>query len=108
LRFLARQGKSYATTEEFQKRKALWLEADAFIKGYQATTFTMEHNRFSDWTPEEKKKILGGKPRVPPTTPVKKQSHKKEKLDAFWIFAECEPNQYKSWLMGCRDCDVGC
>jgi hypothetical protein len=68
----------------------------------------MAHNKFSDWTPEEKKKILGGKPRVTKPTSPTKSFNKKEKLDAFWIFASCEANQYKNWLLGCKDCDSAC
>jgi hypothetical protein len=68
----------------------------------------MTHNKFSDWTPEEKKKILGGNPRRAKPTGQKKTSHKKEKLDSFWIFGSCEANQYKNWLLGCRDCDAAC
>jgi hypothetical protein len=68
----------------------------------------LAHNKFSDWTPEEKKKVLGVPPLPKRSAPEKKKVHKKQKLDAFWIFGSCEAQQYKSWLMGCRDCDVEC
>jgi hypothetical protein len=74
----------------------------------KSSTFTMAHNKFSDWTPEEKKKILGGNPKAKPRPPTKKHAHQKEKLEAFWIFGDCEPGQYKNWLLGCRECDAAC
>jgi len=67
----------------------------------------MAHNKFSDWTPEEKKKVLGVAPPPKPSAPEKKE-HKKQNLEAFWIFGDCEANQYKHWLLGCRDCEVTC
>ena len=57
--FVAKQGKSYSNVAEFETRMALWKTADTFIKNYPPSTFTMDHNKFSDWTEQEKKSILG-------------------------------------------------
>lgn len=37
----------------------LWKKTDDFIRTYQSdSSFEMAHNKFSDWTDEEKKKYL--------------------------------------------------
>ena len=80
LNYLAKFGKSYGSTAEFLKRKSLWLETDNFIKGYPKSSFTMAHNKFSDWTPEEKDRISGAAPLPRPSAPEKKV-HEKAKLE---------------------------
>lgn len=60
--YSAKYGKSQSTVEEFNKRKSLFQEADKFILSYPTSNFTMAHNKYSDWTPEEKKKLLGALP----------------------------------------------
>ena len=64
----------------------------------------MRHNKFSDWTDQERKSILG----------LRKEDerfiykpHHEAKLGAFWIFGSCDEGEYKSWL-GCKPCDTGC
>ena len=59
LSYVAQHGKHYSTIEEMTKRQKLWQQADDFINNYNPKGFTMKHNKFSDWTAEEKKSILG-------------------------------------------------
>jgi len=40
-------------------RQRLWQQTDDFIQNYNPSGFTMKHNKFSDWTDEERKKMLG-------------------------------------------------
>jgi len=61
LNYVAKQGKSYRDLDEFQKRQKLWLQTDDFIQNYNPSGFTMKHNKFSDRTDEERKKVLGYK-----------------------------------------------
>ncbi len=59
--FTATFNKSYATTEEFEERLALWIEADQYIQNYDLrnTTVRLRHNRFSDMSRAEKQRALG-------------------------------------------------
>jgi cathepsin L len=53
---------SYATVEEFNARKALFLDTDAEIEKINAdsnNTFTAGHNFLSTWTEYEKSQLLG-------------------------------------------------
>jgi len=56
LGFLAKQSKSYTTMDEFVHRKQEWAKTDKWIKAFQETnsTFTVDHNKYSDWTDAEK------------------------------------------------------
>jgi len=59
---VAHHNLSYATVEEFNARKALFLEVDAAIEEINANpehTFTVGHNKFSTWTEYERKQMLG-------------------------------------------------
>ena len=63
LEYLANHGKSYQSIDEFSERLANFNAIDAWIKNYNADpemTAVMGHNRFSDWSDEEREK-LGGK-----------------------------------------------
>ena len=60
--FQARFGKNYDTLAEFNYRMTLWKKTDDFIKASQPKSYTLGHNKFSDWTPEERKRLLGFKP----------------------------------------------
>jgi len=67
MQYLSRQGKSYSTLEEFNKRKELFANIDEIIKAWNAdetNTSRMGHNFLSDWTPEEKKKLNGLNPKT--------------------------------------------
>jgi len=61
MQYVVQHGKSYATKEEFETRKALFAEADAEIKelNNSGLSATFGHNFLSDWTNEEKAKLLG-------------------------------------------------
>jgi cathepsin L len=61
LNYVVEQGKSYGTLEEFEARKALFLEADNEIKELNASEegVTFGHNFLSTWTYEEKQSLLG-------------------------------------------------
>ena len=39
-------------------RAALWKKNDDFIKSNQNAEFQLGHNKFSDWTEEERKALL--------------------------------------------------
>lgn len=58
LTYTARFGKSYKSTDEFETRLGLFSSVDLYIKDYESTTVTLDHNKFSDWTQEEKEKLL--------------------------------------------------
>ena len=61
MQYVAYWGKSYITTEEFEIRKALYIQTDAIIEAHNETDsrFKLGHNQFSDWSPEEYKSLLG-------------------------------------------------
>ena len=54
LAFIAKQGKSYPSVQDFSARMTNWKATDIFIKNYPPSSFTMAHNQFSDWSKEEK------------------------------------------------------
>jgi len=59
--YVAQHGKHYITTEEFEIRKALYIQSDAIIEEHnqQNVSFQLGHNVFSDWTEHEKSKLTG-------------------------------------------------
>ena len=61
--FVAKFGKRYGTKEEFQFRKEQYLTNLAKSKALidETSTFTVGETKFSDWTAEEFKSILGYK-----------------------------------------------
>ena len=63
MQYLTFHGKSYITIEEFELRKALYIETDAVINEHNATesSFKLGHNKFSDYTEHERKRMLGYK-----------------------------------------------
>ena len=65
LAYMATFGKSYPDPQEFQMRYQLWLSTNDLIESLSSSTFTMNHNRFSDWTQEEKNKLKGALPPQP-------------------------------------------
>lgn len=62
MRWISAWNKSYGTREEFEFRMATWLEADAFIKEVNAPgseyTHTAAHNKLSDFTRAEYRRML--------------------------------------------------
>jgi len=63
MQHVAMHGLSYGTVEEFEFRKNLFAEKDAQIKEFMSEehNFTVGHNKFSTYTSDEYKKILGYK-----------------------------------------------
>ena len=63
LQYMAEYGKRYTTIEEFIERRELFIAIDRKIEKHNQTpqNFTMGHNKFSDWYPEEWAKLLGEK-----------------------------------------------
>jgi len=61
VQYIAKHGKSYADVEEFNLRSQLFAKFDAEVKLHNATetTSTHGHNFLSDWTAEEKTRLLG-------------------------------------------------
>lgn len=60
--YLETHGKSYATKEEHEFRKKLFADTDTFITEWNANEkngHKVAHNRFSDWTETERKKLTG-------------------------------------------------
>merc|ERR1712166_744312 len=67
IQYVGQHGKSYNTMEEFQMRFERYNRADSYIKEhYQKNgaepSFNVAHNKFSDWTEQEYKVLLGYKP----------------------------------------------
>jgi len=64
MKYMTEHGKSYGTREEFEFRLARFIETDAKVAALNADenqTAVFGHNKFSDWTVDELKKIRGGK-----------------------------------------------
>ena len=62
-RYIARHGKSYATKEEYLFRKALFDQAMEEVNAHNSQNgmgWVKAINRFSDMTPQEIKRYLGG------------------------------------------------
>lgn len=61
VQYIAKHGKSYASLEEFNLRSALFHKFDSEINFHNQTerTSVHGHNFISDWTAEEKTKLLG-------------------------------------------------
>ena len=61
MQFIVQHGKSYATVEEFELRKAIFAETHAAIEqlNNEESTSVHAHNKFSDYTRAEYKKLLG-------------------------------------------------
>ncbi len=58
LTYTAVNGKSYSNTLDFNKRAALWKKNDEFIKSNQNPEYELGHNKFSDWTDEERQSLV--------------------------------------------------
>jgi C1A family cysteine protease len=61
INYIAKHGKSYATSEEYAARKALFAKMDAEIDIFNATetTSTHGHNFMSDYTEFERSRMTG-------------------------------------------------
>jgi C1A family cysteine protease len=58
--FMTQHGKSYGTIQEYSFRLDKFMKTDAAIIEHNESgaSFTLGHNKMSDWTEEEYKKIL--------------------------------------------------
>jgi hypothetical protein len=63
INYVAKFGKSYATTEEYAFRMNIFAEKDAELNVINAeqNSYVLAHNKFSDYTETEYKKLLGYK-----------------------------------------------
>jgi len=63
INFISEHGKNYGTRAEYNFRLAQFLKKDAELKqiNEENSTFAVGHNRFSDWTQDEYKGLLGYK-----------------------------------------------
>lgn len=72
--WISENGRSFKSVEEYNFRRELWLKKDEWINNFYATNhsenFRVGHNKFSDWTKEEFKKMTGIRPRAANTTLV--------------------------------------
>jgi C1A family cysteine protease len=61
MKYVSAHGKNYDTVEEFNRRLAIFLDTHAFIEERNATnsSYRAGFNQFSDWSHEEKDKLLG-------------------------------------------------
>jgi hypothetical protein len=62
MEYMSKYNKSPATVEEFNMRLANFLKIDAFIQEWNTdltNTHKVGHNKFSDWTAEEREKLSG-------------------------------------------------
>jgi len=83
MKYIAKWNKSYGTREEFKARLARFIETDIFISEVNAPdsehTHTAGHNKFSDWTRAEYKRMLNpsiaNKVRVPNNEPIILDDH---------------------------------
>jgi len=66
INFVAVHNKQFASTEEFNFRKSIFEQTDAEIEELNSmnSTSVHGHNKFSDWTHEEYKVLLGYKPEL--------------------------------------------
>merc|ERR1711957_1099695 len=65
MEYVSTHNKSYGTVEEYRFRLAQFAEADALIEDHNSqngSSFTLGHNKMSDWTSAEYKRLLGYKP----------------------------------------------
>lgn len=63
INYVAHYGKSYGTSEEYLFRMSIFAEKDAEINKVNAeqSSYVLGHNKFSDYTESEYKRLLGYK-----------------------------------------------
>lgn len=64
MKYMTEHGKSYGTRDEFEFRLLKFIETDAKIaelNSNESQTAVFGHNKFSDWTDDELKRVRGGK-----------------------------------------------
>ena len=97
--YLAKQGKNYKSLAEFEIRMQNWKVADDFIKSYPPSSFTLSHNKFSDLSEIEKKRLLGRKNPKPAANTSISNPHR---LEGF-----CPVGEYRR-MFWCVNCDIKC
>jgi C1A family cysteine protease len=74
MEYVSTHNKSYGTVEEYRFRQALFAEADAINEEHNSqngNSYILGHNKMSDWTNAERKRLLGYRPSmVPRDTPT--------------------------------------
>merc|ERR1711990_1402267 len=60
MEFITNHGKSYSTLAEYKSRLEHFSQKDVLINAHNATesTYTLGHNKMSDWTQDEYEAIL--------------------------------------------------
>jgi len=69
MEYIITYNKSYATVEEFNFRKTIFTENDIKIQRLNSdptATYTVGHNKMSDWTHDEYRRLLGFRPSAEP------------------------------------------
>ena len=68
MRYVSTNNKFYGTAEEFEMRRDNYAAVDAYIQEANARngSYRAGHNKFSDWTEEEKKSLTGLRHQMPP------------------------------------------
>jgi len=63
MNYLSKYGKQYESLAEFVLRKEIYIARNVFIREHNSrpSNFTLGHNIFSDWKPEEMASMLGDK-----------------------------------------------
>jgi hypothetical protein len=86
------------------------MSVDTFLNSYEEMGMTLGHNEFSDWTTEEKKKLLGA--RVSETEVLKSRSLSdliKSDVITDYDFEPVEQtSEPKSGTKGKSNCGYGC
>merc|ERR1719246_90238 len=61
MQWISEHGRSYGTVEEYKFRMAEFARTDAQIENHNQSnsTYTQGHNKMSDWTSAEYKRLLG-------------------------------------------------
>lgn len=88
MEYVSNHGKSYITLEEFEARQELYMQTDALIREHNATdsSFTIGHNKFSDYTDVERKQLTGYN--GPQTNPA---------AELTWLEPENGDTDHKDW-----------
>ncbi len=66
MQYVAKYGKTYGTVEEFEHRLKLFVATEQEIVRFNSSpqTSTIGHNKFSDWSAEERKRLTSYIPRA--------------------------------------------
>jgi len=90
MEYVSTHNKSYGTIEEYRFRLALFAEADAIIEEHNSqngSSFTLGHNKMSDWTAADRKRLLGYKPSMIPRAEPTVLSTESNAATVDWVTA---------------------